>query len=325
MSVVARDAGPRCERIGPTDLRERGFCLAKTPKSLPRFRRAILVQDREMRRPTSVAPARFAACLATLAACAGKPPPAVVIPRAAPATAEPTSSAPPLSSTAERCYAEEVERALTACPKPSSTAPSLEAIASAWQEARMIATQAPTEESGTYAPRALTSTDTRALDLARAHRCATTNGGGDPEVAFARALLYFERRHWAEAAVLFEKIALAPEENPRPHAQYAAQLWLEAVKVLAFGAPRKKREASPERACAVRMTSNIERFWGLFCTPVDAGKLRPRRTGSLCWCVCGDPLCACGDDEPCVEMHHRYDDFCPMLGRMRAELEAPIR
>ncbi|MFO0549539.1 MAG: tetratricopeptide repeat protein [Polyangiaceae bacterium] len=76
------------------------------------------------------------------------------------------------------------------------------------------------------------------------------------DVQFARARTYFEARHWDEAAVAFRQIAF---EHPKHEAAvYAAQLYLEALNVLATHVARP--------SCLTDIGEEAKRFVDLFCT-----------------------------------------------------------
>jgi len=77
------------------------------------------------------------------------------------------------------------------------------------------------------------------------------------EVEFARARTYYEAQHWAEAAAGFRHIAL--EHSSHEAGIYAAQLYLEALNVLA------NRSADKRTACIESMGKDVTRFSALYC------------------------------------------------------------
>jgi tetratricopeptide (TPR) repeat protein len=82
------------------------------------------------------------------------------------------------------------------------------------------------------------------------------------DIEYARARLYFEARHWEQAATAFRKIAL---ERPRhDSAIYAAQLALESLNVL-------REHAIPKRdACVEDIGRDVAVFSASFCDdPTD--------------------------------------------------------
>ncbi|MEO7328738.1 MAG: tetratricopeptide repeat protein, partial [Minicystis sp.] len=77
------------------------------------------------------------------------------------------------------------------------------------------------------------------------------------EVKYARARIYFENRHWEEAAVAFRDVALNHPESDA--GIYAAQLSLEALNVL--GSSVKP----PRPSCFEEMNRDVPRFVDLYC------------------------------------------------------------
>jgi hypothetical protein len=208
-----------------------------------------------------------------------------------------------------------VEAAVKRCPEPLLPAPAVAEVGRAMEGARQAATGRRRKAPPSFEPLPLAPEDERALDLALAYRCAARGDEArDPEVAYARARLYFERWRWAEAAVLFEEIAFDPGRYA--DARHAAQLWYEAANLLPRAAGRKRAAPAQETACASLMRDMIPRFVSLFCDGYEERRRRPCRHP----CVCGDPLCV-PNGPPCCER----DDFCEGLGRIQAAIDAHPR
>ena len=85
------------------------------------------------------------------------------------------------------------------------------------------------------------------------------------EVKYARARTYYEAQHWEEAAAAFRDIALNHADHDS--AQYAAQLWLEALNVL-FSYSDPKRPA-----CLDDLSAATAQIAGKFCGKTTAGPI----------------------------------------------------
>jgi TolA-binding protein len=175
------------------------------------------------------------------------------------------------SSRAARADEACVPPAVTAALSDCSTAASLPSVSAAALAQARTAPPAPAASlPGARAKKApRNALDPRPFDvaeqgLAAAHQrfaCEHKAPAADPaardqqaEVAFQRARLYFDARHFQEAAALLRELALGGAETPS--GKYAVQLYLESLNVLA---------SRGAEACYGDMARDVPTFAGLYC------------------------------------------------------------
>lgn len=121
------------------------------------------------------------------------------------------------------------------------------------------------QRSDTFLPVPFSAADAGLDDSLRRFLCEDKPAAGDAkaqalhgEVAYARARLHFEARHWEEAAVLFREVALRGPSHPA--GIFAQQLYLESLNVLGSSIE------TPRPACYDDdMVRDIPAFRGLYC------------------------------------------------------------
>lgn len=173
-----------------------------------------------------------------VAACGGASPREVpslaVPPPARPTTAEATPPSAPVDDALARCIAPALASEALACPPGSRAAENFEdVVAESERIARShksIFPPAVSARDDDAHPRALSPEDTALLARAKRFVCHAPAGPRRAVVRHVAARVYFEKRHWEEAAVLFHANATSPEN---PTALTAAMLSLDCLEMLA--------------------------------------------------------------------------------------------
>ncbi|MFO0612294.1 MAG: tetratricopeptide repeat protein [Polyangiaceae bacterium] len=120
-------------------------------------------------------------------------------------------------------------------------------------------------DAAKFAPRPLTDTQTGMVGAFTRYVCAVEPDASSPkeeitryaEVKFARARLYFEARHFEEAAIGFRDVAMKyPNEEV---GIYAGQLYLESINIL------HSHSAPARPACVDAMATDVPELTKLYC------------------------------------------------------------
>jgi hypothetical protein len=117
-----------------------------------------------------------------------------------------------------------------------------------------VARQASRQPNAQGAPHSVTPPEAQTATQTLSYWCANPS---DLEVAYALFRLYFDGRHWEEAAALGERIALDAPANE--YSVHLALLTLEAYNAL--GTVKKKPE------CNEQLVESLERFIAVICDP----------------------------------------------------------
>lgn len=184
----------------------------------------------------------FAICTSAPAGCA---PPARDVPKLTPtAPANPDTAGPSTSADAgarestrpalSKCLDAKLVRSAHACPPgPPGDLSALLRAENALLAARPTPTKKPAQGKKTpalHTPRELTATEVSYVEQAQRFVCSQPVGSSErAEALYGLARIYFEAKHWDEAAELFQTVAELPDASP---ATYAAQLSLECINVL---------------------------------------------------------------------------------------------
>ncbi len=121
-----------------------------------------------------------------------------------------------------------------------------------------------------FAPREFTPLEQGMLAAFQRYVCFVPDSDDLATIKYRRARIYYEARHWEEAAVLFRDIAF---NHPNTElGVYAANLYLDSLAVLG------EKVEPPRVACITEIEQNIEPLWGRYCNSAQ----KEERNAELC-------------------------------------------
>ena len=113
------------------------------------------------------------------------------------------------------------------------------------------------EEENDLSPREFTDLERGMLAAFQRYVCFVPDSEDLPTIKYRRARIYYEARHWEEAATLFRDIAFNHPDSEL--GVYAANLYLDSLAVLG------EKTEPPRVACITEIEQNIEPLWGKYC------------------------------------------------------------